>query len=208
VGIRDITVVVPDGVEADPESLLRDHEDWVLEKKAKFDRYREEAPDRFFEEGETVPYRGEPHELVVERRSSSVVEDGMIRLAEHHVDQTSIQQALEKLYRRKAREQIEEHLEHYADAMGVEYDKLEVRNQRTKLGSCSSSGTLGINWRLVMAPPEILEYVVIHELAHLEEGNHTDDFWNLVAKYDADYTAHADWLEENSAQLIFTEEDL
>lgn len=208
VGIRGITVVVPEGDDADPATMLREHAEWVLEKKAKFDQYRESAPDRVFEEGETFPFQGEPHELVVERRSASGVEDGAIRLAKHHVEQTSIQQALEQLYRRKARELIEDYLDQYADEMGVEYDKLEVRNQRTKWGSCSSSGTLGINWRLVMAPPKILDYVVIHELAHLEEANHTDAFWSLVAEYDPEYMEHAEWLEENSAELIFTTDDL
>lgn len=207
VGIRGITVVVPEGDEVDPETLIRENADWVLEKKAKFDSYREAAPDRVFEEGEVFPFQGEPHELVVERRSASDVEDGAIRLAEHHVEQTSIRRALEGLYRRKAREIIEGHLERYAEEMGVEYDKLEVRNQRTKWGSCSSSGTLGINWRLVMAPPEILEYVIVHELAHLEEANHTDAFWSFVAEYDPDYLDHSEWLDENSAQLIYTRDD-
>lgn len=92
--------------------------------------------------------------------------------------------------------------------MDVTYDKVEIRNQRTKWGSCSSSGTLGLNWRLVMAPRAIAEYVVIHELAHLVEPNHTDEFWNLVARFDPDYREHAAWLDDNSARLIFTEDDL
>lgn len=208
VGIHAITVVVPEGDIVDPEELLHDNAGWVLEKKAKFDEYRALAPDRKFEEGETFPYRGDPHELMVERRSASEVENGTLRLAAHHVEQTSVKQALERLYRRKAREHIEEVSERYAEEMAVSYDKLEIRNQRTKWGSCSSSGTLGINWRLVMAPPEILEYVVVHELAHLEEANHTDAFWSLVGEFDPDYRDHAEWLERNSTELIFSEEDL
>ena len=92
--------------------------------------------------------------------------------------------------------------------MDVEYKEIEIRNQRTKWGSCSSSGTLGLNWRLMMAPSEIIDYVVIHELAHLREPNHTNEFWRLVSKYDPDYAEHADWLDEHSTQLIFSNDDL
>jgi predicted metal-dependent hydrolase len=92
--------------------------------------------------------------------------------------------------------------------MDVEYEQIEVRNQRTKWGSCSTTGTLGLNWRLMMAPPEVVDYIVIHELAHLRESNHNDAFWSLVADYDPEYQDHAEWLEEHSTQLIFTTDDV
>ena len=92
--------------------------------------------------------------------------------------------------------------------MDVEYDKLELRNQRTRWASCSVQRTLSFNWRLVMAPPDVIDYVVIHELAHLRERNHTRRFWQLVRQYDPDYEQHVEWLKENSVRLIFTEEDL
>jgi predicted metal-dependent hydrolase len=91
--------------------------------------------------------------------------------------------------------------------MGVEYDRIEIRNQQTKWGSCSTTGTLGLNWRLMMAPPEISEYVVVHELAHIVEMNHSDAFWELVAAYDPDYEVHAEWLDENSIKLVFSKAD-
>lgn len=208
VDIRGVRVVVPDDSREDPETLLGENAAWVLEKKRKYDSYREQVPDREFEVGETFPYHGDPHEIVVEQRPTSAVSDGTFRLASHHVEQTSIQRALETLYRRKAREWFENRADHYAAEMGVEYEAIEIRNQRTKWGSCSTSGTLGLNWRLLMAPPEIGDYVVVHELAHLLEQNHTDEFWSVVAEHDPDYEEHAQWLEENSATLIFSAEDL
>lgn len=92
--------------------------------------------------------------------------------------------------------------------MGVEYNKIELRNQRTLWGSCSTTGTLSFNWRLVMAPPEVADYVVVHELAHLIEADHNSEFWRIVGEYDDDYKEHVDWLETNSARLIFSEDDL
>lgn len=208
VDIHGTTVVIPEGVGVDPEELLKDNAAWLIEKKQKYDTYREQIPDRAYEEGAMFPYLGEEYEVVIERRSSSQIEDETFRLAEHHVEQTSVKRALETLYRRKARETFEERAEHYATEIGVAYEQIHIRNQKTKWGSCSSTGTLSLNWRLMMAPLEIVDYIVIHELAHLLEANHSDSFWALVAEYDPEYEAHAQWLEENSTQLIFSEDDL
>nr|WP_254530054.1 SprT family zinc-dependent metalloprotease [Natrinema gelatinilyticum] len=208
VDIHGVRVVLPDGSSTDPETLLAENAAWVLEKKRKYETYREQVPDRRFEAGESFPHLDEPHEIVVEQRPTSAVDDGEFRLAEHHVEQTSVKRALETLYRRKARETFEESADQYASEMDVEYEKIEVRNQRTKWGSCSSTGTLGLNWRLMMAPPDVIDYVVVHELAHLREQSHTNAFWSLVADHDPKYEEHAEWLEENSVKLIFTHDDL
>ncbi len=208
VDIQGVRVVLPETSTEDPEELLIENASWVIEKKQKYDSFREQVPDREFKVGETFPYHSKPHEIVVEQRSSSDVVDQEFRLAEHHVDQTSIQRALETLYRRKAREWFEERADQLAQEMGVGYDEIEIRNQRTKWGSCSTSGTLGLNWRLMMAPPEIGEYIVIHELAHLREQNHSDEFWNFVGEHDPKYKTHAQWLQKNSTQLVFSMADL
>lgn len=208
IGMRGVRVVFPEDSATDPEELLRENAAWVLEKKAKYDEYRERVPDRKFEPGERFPYLGNQYEIVVERRSSSQIVEDEFRLAKHNVDQTSVRRALESLYQRKARERFENRASRFAEDMGVEYNKIEVRNQRTKWGSCSTSGTLGLNWRLMMAPPEIVEYVVIHELAHLREPNHSDSFWELVAKHDPEYQKRERWLKQNSTRLIFSDDDL
>lgn len=217
VDLRGVHVVVPRGSGIDPEGLLRANAEWVVERQAAFEAEREAIPERQFEPGATFPYRGEDHEVVVERRSKSVVGDdgtatstgaATLRLARHHVVETSVERALECLYRRKAREAFEEAAERYAPRIGVEYGRIEVRNQRTRWGSCSSNGTLSLNWRLVMAPPEVLEYVVVHELAHLREPNHSAAFWAVVEDQLPDYGDRRRWLRENRFELVFTEADL
>lgn len=208
VDIRGVDVVLPADSEADPETLLQENANWVLDKKSKYDRYREQAPDRTFEPGETFPYLGEPHEVIIEQRSSSEVVEGGLRLARHHVDQTSVKRALETLYRRKAREVFTEQADYFASKMNIEYGKIEIRNQRTKWGNCSTTGTLSINWRLIMAPRRIINYVIVHELSHLVVPNHNREFWELVDKHDPDYRDHVEWLDSNSTNLIFDEEDL
>jgi predicted metal-dependent hydrolase len=208
VDIRGVVVVLPQDFETDPETLLAENASWLVDKKRKYDSYRQEAPERRFEAGATFPYLDDPHVVVVERRSSSDVDGDSLRLAEHHVEQASVKRALETLYRRKAREVFENRAGDYGRDMGVEHKGIELRNQRTRWGSCSSSGTLSLNWRLMMAPSDIIDYVLVHELAHLQESGHGEAFWSLVAEHDPDYERHAQWLEEHSTRLIFSKEDL
>lgn len=217
VGLRGVRVVVPAGARVDPERLLAEHAGWVLDAQAQYEERREQVPERRFEAGATFPYRGEPHDVVVERRSRSSVSErtpsstdasGTLRLARHHVEETSVKRALECLFRRTARETFEDEAERHAPQMGVEYERIEVRNQRTRWGSCSTRGTLSLNWRLVMGPPEVLEYVVVHELAHLVEPNHSGAFWSVVESALPEYRERRAWLQENRLALVFDEGDL
>jgi len=208
IDIHRVTVVLPGSGDEYPAELLKENAAWVIEKKRRFDEYRADIPERRFAEGEMFPYLGEDCEILVEQRPSSIVDGESFRLASHHVEETSVKRALETLYRRKARERFEARADHFAEQMELAYEKIEVRNQRTKWGSCSTSGTLGLNWRLLMAPPDVLDYVVVHELAHLREQNHTSEFWRLVGEYIPDYERRAQWLNEHSVSLIFTEDDL
>jgi predicted metal-dependent hydrolase len=208
VDIRGVQVTLPEDSDEDPDELLRENAMWVLDKKSKYDRHREQAPERSFEPGETFPYLGEEHELVVEPGVRHEATDGQIQLRQSAVTQSSLKQVLENFYRNSAREFLSNRVDHYADEMDVEYKQIELRNQRTLWGSCSTTGTLSLNWRLVMAPPEIVDYVVIHELAHLIEADHNSEFWRIVNEFDSEYKCHADWLDANSAKLIFSQADL
>ncbi|OYR66952.1 M48 family metallopeptidase [Halorubrum ezzemoulense] len=207
-GIDGITVVLPASLDEDPETVLMENAGWVLEKKTKFDQYRADIPDRTFEAGERFPYLGEDHELIIEPRQKSEVVDQTIRLRQSAVDQSSVERALRNFYRREAREYLSKRLDQFAGGMELDYDGVQIRNQRTRWGSCSTNGTISLNWRLLMAPPEVIDYVVVHELAHLREPNHTDAFWSLVAEYIPGYETHEDWLEENSTRLVFSADDL
>ena len=92
---------------------------------------------------------------------------------------------------------IPERVEYFAKVIGVTYGKITVRNQKTRWGSCSSKGNLNFNWKLVLMPPEILDYVVVHELAHRKEMNHSPLFWKEVAAVLPDYRERRAWLREH-----------
>ena len=84
----------------------------------------------------------------------------------------------------------------------MRYARIAIRGQRTRWGSCSSRGTLSFNWRLALAPPSVLDYVVVHELCHLREPNHSPRFWALVAERRPGWRAERDWLREHGEELL------
>lgn len=91
--------------------------------------------------------------------------------------------------------------QHFAERMGVRYKSLGLSNAKGRWGSCTSDGRVRFSWRLALVPPAILDYVVIHELAHLREGNHSPAFWAIVEKFCPDYRAAKSWLKENQDRL-------
>lgn len=94
-----------------------------------------------------------------------------------------------------------ERADHFAPILGVTYGKISVKDQRTLWGSCTPEGNLNFNWRLTLAPPEVLDYLVIHELAHRAQMNHSRRFWEVVEKACPDHKAHRKWLRKNGRAL-------
>lgn len=114
------------------------------------------------------------------------------------------EEALEKRYRELAREYLEKRVLFYQSKTGGIYTSITIRSQKTRWGSCSSRGTLSFNWRLILAPPLILDYVVVHELCHLKHMDHSPAFWNAVAQVMPDYKIRRKWLKQHSRELSET----
>ena len=110
-------------------------------------------------------------------------------------------EALKKRYRDKARARFESRVAYYHKITGGRYTSVTVRDQKTRWGSFSSRGTLSFNYRLIFAPPEILDYVVVHELCHLTHMNHSADFWNMVGSVMPEYKIYRKWLKEHGHEL-------
>lgn len=109
--------------------------------------------------------------------------------------------ALEKRYRRAAKEYIPLRVAYFHSFTGGSYEKIVIRDQKTRWGSCSSAGTLSFNYRLMLAPPSILDYVVVHELCHLKHMNHSAAFWQAVESVLPDYKVRRTWLKEHGNEL-------
>ena len=111
---------------------------------------------------------------------------------------------LEKRYREAARAQFERRTAYYRQFTGGHYTSITVRDQKTRWGSCSSRGTLSFNYRLIFAPPVILDYVVVHELCHLTHMNHSREFWDMVAQIMPKHKEYRKWLQDHGHELTLT----
>ena len=107
----------------------------------------------------------------------------------------------EKELRAQAKYVLAQRVGYFARQIGVTYGKITVRDQKTRWGSCSQAGNLNFNFRLILAPPEVLDYVVVHELCHRRQMNHSAQFWQEVAQVLPDYRARKAWLTENGWRL-------
>lgn len=116
--------------------------------------------------------------------------------------------ALEKRYRTAAKEYIPKrvayYVSHYDTLFTNRYSRITIRDQKTRWGSCSSKGTLSFNWRLMLAPPAVLDYVVVHELCHLTHMNHSKDFWRCVEWILPNYKEQKKWLKEHGHELTLS----
>ena len=109
--------------------------------------------------------------------------------------------ALEAQYRKEARRRITERAAYFAEKMGVDYGRIAIKAAKTRWGSCSAQGNLNFHWKLILMPPAILDYVVVHELAHRIEMNHSPRFWAQVERILPDYRERRRWLKENGGLI-------
>jgi predicted metal-dependent hydrolase len=201
------------------EAFLAEREPWLrrhLERQAR-ERARLEANGRLGH-GATVTYRGQPHRIVVlkdERgRRSSVERVGGPEGDELHVrlvrgDRRSLARVLREWGRARAGEAIEAAIAAHGPALRVAPAGVSLRDPRSRWGSASHEGRLMFSWRLVLAPPECLETVVVHELAHLRVFGHGQPFWELVATRRPDHATWRRWLRRHTLELhtAFEDED-
>ncbi len=117
-------------------------------------------------------------------------------------DPDAAHRALERWYRRAARGEIAPRLDAAVATLGCRYSALTIRNQRTRWGSCSSTGAMSFNWRLLLAPEPVLDYVVWHEACHLRVMDHSPSFWSLVRLHCPEYELHRRWLRRQGNTLV------
>jgi predicted metal-dependent hydrolase len=208
VTLSGVEVVVPEDMDLDPESFLLEKQDWVLEKDAELAPVRDEIPERQFVDGATFPVEDEEHMVCVTGVSDHVIRDGLILLARDRVTASSIRDELEELLRETARDRVHTIIDRYRLRIDGEPNTVYIRNQQTRWGSCSAKDNLSFNWRLIMAPPRIMEYIVVHELVHLEHHDHSDRFWDRLTELCPHAAESRDWLEANGHRLIFSDDDI
>lgn len=162
--------------------------------------------EKSYETGDVLYYLGEPYKIVrkpsLSARKGYVAAVGKeILIYGNYKTDEEIRTVLEKWYQEKALVRIPKRIAYFEKRIGVSCKKLSLRNTKTRWGSCSSERHVMINWKLVMAPESVLDYVVCHELCHILQMNHSKEFWALVEKYMPDWKEKKEWLRENGHSL-------
>jgi len=194
---RGVEVVLPRRVaEREAAAAIRELRPWIERRIAELQRTRAAVAAR----GATVPYLGETLRLSAEPGRTRVHRRGETLLVPG--DDQDHRPALERWFRRQARAEIALRLDAATAAVGATYAGLTIRGQRTRWASCSVAGAMSFNWRLLLAPAPVLDYVIWHEVCHLEVMDHSPRFWALLAERWPDYRAHAGWLRRHGATLV------
>ena len=198
-----IRVYAPAGARLrDMDDLVKSRMDWIDEMHAQL---RLEAPPPTLAGAETVLLEGRrvPLTVVPGARGAVVLRDGGIYMTTAETDPAARVMQLKRFFYRLALERIREALDKWAPTVGLPYGRVAIREQRTRWGSCSSAHNLNFNWKLVLAPPEALQYVVIHELCHLRDFNHSPRFWQEVRSRMPEYEYWKKWLRDHGKELVF-----
>jgi predicted metal-dependent hydrolase len=190
-----VEVVLPSRApERAAAAAVRELRPWIERRLAEAEQMLARVAAR---EG-TLPYLGRELELVAQAGRARVHRAGE-RLLIPAGDPAA---ALERFYRRAARAEIEPRLDRATASAASTYSGLDIRGQRTRWASCSSNGRMSFNWRLLLAPERVLEYVIWHEVCHLEVLDHSPRFWALLERRWPSYREERDWLKKNGATLV------
>jgi predicted metal-dependent hydrolase len=197
---REVVLTMPPrGNVRDAETFATRHGAWIV---ARLNRLPQPAP---FRHGAVVPLHGEPHRIEHRPGERGTVwvelgDDGSRALcvagAAPHVARR-----VRDYLKREAKRELEAVSRRYAAELGVKVVRVSVRDQASRWGSCSTTGVLSYSWRLILAPPFVLDYLAAHEVAHLVEMNHSRAFWRVVGRICPDMARAKDWLDAHGADL-------
>ncbi len=174
---------------------------WIKEKQEIVrDRYQRIVPKEFVS-GEGFLYLGNMYKLeFIDDVDMPIVFNNGFKIARKNYD--AAKEILIAWYKAQASHKISERVNWYSSLSGLKYNRIKISDAQRRWGSCSAKGNLNFSWRLIMAPFRVMDYVVVHELAHLEEKNHSKAFWNKVKTMLPDYGQYRKWLKENTHLLV------
>jgi len=200
-----LTVVIPKSYRMTQlPDLLKKKRQWILAKLAKCGQPKLLSTEKEVKSGDIIPYLGRNLQVIEQQNHGETdnvsLERGRLVISPKSAN-TRLNLVLEWWYRRQAENLIRKRADELCARLGVTYGRLSIRGAKTRWGSCSQKGNLSFNWKLVMTPEPVINYVIIHELAHLKEMNHTEKFWKLVAEHCPRWHKHKRWLKEHEAEL-------
>lgn len=182
------------------EDLLSRKRDWILRKQSSARLRSQEIVPKRFVRGELFLYLGQAYPLSIEEGNTPFFFEGIFRVSPQNGDK--IRENFTRWYRAQAARVFAERIELYAAKMGLARPDIKISNAGKRWGSCSPRGKLCFSWRLLMAPLSVVDYVVVHELAHIPIRNHSSKFWKFVRMFLPDFEGRREWLK-NSGHILF-----
>lgn len=186
------------------QSLVNQRRRWINKKLALQSQVVPYKPKEFIS-GEAFSYLGRNYRLKLTRKHSDNVKlkNGYFMVGRSPKKEDHIRLALEAWYKSHATQRLTEKTQRYAELLGVTPRTVTIKDFKTKWGSCSVRDEIAFNWRIIMAPHSVIDYVVAHELCHLIEHNHSAKFWNALEKITPDYRNKKTWLRMNGQHLAW-----
>ena len=186
--------------DAQIRAFIAEKSAWIARKQQQVAAMPPAAP-KTYTPGEQFLFLGQPHplQLVTAGRAALTFSAGIFLLRRDA--QPRAEEIFTRWYRQQAQRVFTERAALYAARHRLQYERIRISAARTRWGSCSSIGTLSFTWRLVLAPLPVIDYVVVHELAHTLEHNHAKPFWQLVQAMQPEYSQHRAWLKANGRFL-------
>jgi predicted metal-dependent hydrolase len=178
------------------QDLVNRKSRWIFQKKTLVQDKGRSDTKKEFVNGEEFLYMGDMYKLhIVDRPEPAFTFDKAFYLSTNYLPQAN--EIFIQWYKQEALKNITQRTENLAQSVGLNYEKIKISNATKRWGSCSHNGNMNFNWRLIMAPSQVIDYVIAHELAHLTEKNHSKAFWNRVSVLFPGYEQHKDWLKKN-----------
>lgn len=191
------------------EKLLADKIDWIVKKQQEQAALARNPVNQELTLNAPVLYLGQSYHIIwhVSERDQVYIDGDHLIIQykpspSHSTDVTVIGNLLFHWYVEQARSTLSSRTFQWAQRIEVKPSKITIRDQKTRWGSCSSKGSLNYSWRIIMAPSAVIDYLVVHELCHLREPNHSSAFWELVQHYLPDYAEQRKWLAKNGLLLM------
>lgn len=184
--------------------LIKSKERWIARHLTSLNLSQPLPVPKQLKIGDTVPYLGRDFELVKQENhygDGVVLQGNELAVSPDLFGNGLLEPALERWYRAEAARLIKSMADSLSSQMDISYKRIVIRGQKTRWGSCSRKKNLSFNWKLMMAPQPVVEYVIIHELLHIKEMNHSKKFWQLVAQNCPAWREHKKWLKEHETDL-------
>ncbi len=184
------------------ERFIQEKKRWIVEKVSEKERMIKEA-EKTFQPGEKFLYLGEWYPLEMEQSGSQgpplKLAFGKFILNHEHI--ADARDLFCNWYKREAKEKIKERVNYYSHRFQLVPEGIKITSARLRWGSCSPDNRLAFSWRIIMASLSVIDYVLIHELVHIREKNHSKRFWSYLQSVFPDYVRHRRWLRENGHLL-------